>query len=68
MLVMEGPVMLRPFNFDALPTRVYRDASRSSVQDASIPALIIITAGLLVSRRWIIKARLAGSNQPSAPA
>lgn len=56
--------MLRPFNFDALPTRVYQDASRSSVQDASIPAFIITTAGLmpglLVSRSLDHKGETGG--------
>lgn len=51
---LPATIMLRPFNFNTLATLVYEDASRSKVQDASIPALIIILAGLfpvlLVSR------------------
>ncbi len=44
---LPATIMLRPFNFNTLATLVYEDASRSKVQDASIPALIIIAAGLI---------------------
>ncbi|WP_082760247.1 ABC transporter permease [Agrobacterium bohemicum] len=44
---LPATIMLRPFNFNTLATLVYEDASRSKVQDASIPALIIILAGLI---------------------
>lgn len=44
---LPATIMLRPFNFNTLATLVYEDASRSKVQDASIPALIIIMAGLI---------------------
>lgn len=51
---LPATIMLRPFNFNTLATLVYEGASRSRVQEASIPALIIIAAGLvpvlLVSR------------------
>lgn len=51
---LSATILLRPFNFSTLATLVYEDASRSRVEDASVPALIIIAAGLvpviLVSR------------------
>jgi iron(III) transport system permease protein len=51
---LPATILLRPFNFNTLATLVYEDASRAKVEDAAIPALIIILAGLapviLVSR------------------
>lgn len=51
---LPATILLRPFSFNTLATLVYEDASRSRVQDAALPALIIILAGLvpvmLVSR------------------
>ncbi|NTJ41413.1 iron ABC transporter permease [Agrobacterium larrymoorei] len=51
---LPATIMLRPFSFNTLATLVYESASRSRVQDAALPALIIIAAGLvpvvLVSR------------------
>jgi iron(III) transport system permease protein len=51
---LPATILLRPFNFNTLATLVYEDASRARVEDAAIPALIIILAGLapviLVSR------------------
>jgi iron(III) transport system permease protein len=51
---LSATILLRPFNFNTLATLVYEDASRARVEDASVPALIIILAGLvpviLVSR------------------
>jgi iron(III) transport system permease protein len=44
---LPATIMLRPFNFNTLATLVYEDASRSRVQDAALPALIIIAAGLI---------------------
>jgi iron(III) transport system permease protein len=44
---LPATILLRPFNFNTLATLVYESASRSRVQDASIPALIIIAAGLV---------------------
>ncbi len=41
--------MLRPFNFNTLATLVYESASRARVQDAALPALVIIAAGLVPS-------------------
>ncbi len=47
-------LLLRPFNFNTLATLVYEDASRARIEDASVPAVIIVLAGLvpviLVSR------------------
>jgi iron(III) transport system permease protein len=51
---LSATILLRPFNFNTLATLVYEDASRSQVANASVPAIIIIVAGLvpaiLVSR------------------
>ena len=44
---LPATIMLRPFNFNTLSTMVYESASRSRVQDAALPALVIIAAGLL---------------------
>ncbi len=44
---LPATMMLRPFNFNTLATLVYESASRARVQDASIPALVIIAAGLV---------------------
>jgi iron(III) transport system permease protein len=44
---LSATIMLRPFGFNSLATLVYEDASRSRVEDASVPALIIILAGLI---------------------
>ncbi len=44
---LPATIMLRPFNFNTLSTMVYESASRSRVQDAALPALVIITAGLV---------------------
>ena len=44
---LSATILLRPFNFNTLATLVYEDASRSQVPDASVPALIIVLAGLV---------------------
>ena len=44
---LPATIMLRPFNFNTLSTMVYESASRSRVQDAALPALVIIAAGLV---------------------
>lgn len=44
---LPATIMLRPFNFNTLSTMVYENASRSRVQDAALPALVIIAAGLV---------------------
>ena len=44
---LSATMLLRPFNFNSLATLVYEDASRAKIEDASIPALIIIAVGLI---------------------
>lgn len=44
---LPATILLRPFGFNTLATLVYENASRAKVQDASVPAIIIIVAGLL---------------------
>ena len=44
---LSATIMLRPFNFNTLATLVYEDASRAKIEDASVPALIIVLAGLV---------------------
>ena len=44
---LSATILLRPFNFNTLATLLYEDASRGKVQDASVPAMIIILAGLI---------------------
>ncbi|TCT38866.1 ABC transporter permease [Martelella mediterranea] len=44
---LSATILLRPFNFNTLATLVYEDASRSQVESASVPAMIIILAGLI---------------------
>lgn len=44
---LSATIMLRPFNFNTLATLVYEDASRAMVENASVPAMIIILAGLI---------------------
>ncbi|TZG38718.1 iron ABC transporter permease [Agrobacterium sp. B1(2019)] len=44
---LPATILLRPFGFNTLATLVYEDASRARVQDAAVPAIIIIIAGLI---------------------
>lgn len=44
---LPATILLRPFSFNTLATLVYEDASRSMVQAASVPALIIIATGII---------------------
>ncbi|MEO1985816.1 MAG: iron ABC transporter permease [Martelella sp.] len=44
---LSATILLRPFNFNTLATLVYEDASRAEVESASVPAIIIILAGLI---------------------
>nr|WP_244629651.1 iron ABC transporter permease [Martelella limonii] len=44
---LSATILLRPFNFNTLATLVYEDASRAEVESASVPAMIIILAGLI---------------------
>ena len=40
-------LLLRPFNFETLPTYVYQFAKDELLEEAALPALIIVTAGIL---------------------
>ena len=44
---LSATILLRPFNFNTLATLVYEDASRAEIESASVPAIIIILAGLI---------------------
>ena len=44
---LPATLILRPFNFETLATRVYRLASDERLAEASTAALIIVTLGLL---------------------
>lgn len=44
---LSATILLRPFNFNTLATLVYEDASRAQIENASIPALIIVLVGLI---------------------
>jgi iron(III) transport system permease protein len=49
-------LLLRPFDFNTLATKVYDSASLSQFEDAALPAVIIVLAGLapvaLLSRQF----------------
>ncbi len=40
-------LLLRPFNFETLPTYVYQYAKDELLEEAALPALIIVAAGIL---------------------
>ena len=44
---LPATLILRPFNFDTLATHVYTYASLSQIEEAALPALTIVLAGLL---------------------
>jgi len=44
---LPATLILRPFNFDTLATNVYTYASLSDIQNAALPSLTIVIAGLL---------------------
>ena len=44
---LSATILLRPFNFNTIATLVYEDASRAEVESTSVPAMIIILAGLI---------------------
>ena len=44
---LPATLVLRPFNFDTLATRVYRLASDERLAEASIAAILIVLLGLL---------------------
>lgn len=43
---LPATLLLRPFNFDTLATRVYSQASLERIGDAAAPALVVIAVGL----------------------
>ena len=44
---LPATLILRPFNFETLATQVYNYASVGQIEDAAIPALMIVTIGIL---------------------
>ena len=44
---LPATLVMRPFNFNTLATLVYEDASRAKVEDAGVPAIIIVAVGLI---------------------
>jgi iron(III) transport system permease protein len=44
---LPATLILRPFNLETLATRTYRLASDERLAEASIPALILLAAGML---------------------
>ncbi|MFN0262520.1 ABC transporter permease [Tepidamorphus sp. 3E244] len=44
---LSATVLLRPFNFDTLATLVYQTTVRGAFEDAALPALTIVAAGLV---------------------
>jgi iron(III) transport system permease protein len=56
---LPATLILRPFNFDTLATRVYRLASDERLADASLPAIVIVLVGvipvLLLQRSSVVR-------------
>lgn len=44
---LSATILLRPFNFETLATLVYQTTARGAVEDAALPALAIVAAGLV---------------------
>jgi iron(III) transport system permease protein len=44
---LPATLLLRPFNFETLATRVHEKASLENLGDASPPALLVMAVGLL---------------------
>lgn len=44
---LPATILLRPFNFNTLATSVFEAASREAFEDAALPALAIVLAGLV---------------------
>lgn len=44
---LPATLILRPFNFDTLATHVYTYASLSQIEEAALPAITIVIAGLI---------------------
>ena len=61
---LPATLMLRPFDFDTLATRVYTHASREDLEGAAPAALLVTAAGLIpvifLSVSWWRKQRSTG--------
>jgi len=44
---LPATLILRPFNFETLATQIYGKASLGLIEEAAVPALLIITTGIL---------------------
>ncbi len=44
---LPATLLLRPFNFDTLATHVYTYASLSALEEAALPAMTIVLAGII---------------------
>ena len=44
---LSATILLRPFNFDTLATLVYQTTARGAFEDAALPSLAIVAAGLV---------------------
>ena len=44
---LPATLILRPFDFETLATQIYTFASLGQMEDAALPALIILTVGLV---------------------
>lgn len=60
---LPATLILRPFNLETLATRTYRLASDERLTEASIPALILLAAGLIP----VIMLTRSGPRSPRAP-
>ena len=54
---LPATLILRPFNFETLATRVYRLASDERLAEASTAALVIVAVGLLPTALLVIQGR-----------
>jgi len=64
---LPATLVLRPFNFNTLAVRAYEMASDERLQDAALPALTIMLAGLIpviVLSRSIANSRSSRSQEP----
>ena len=44
---LSATILLRPFNFETLATLVYSTTARGAYEDAALPALAIVAAGIV---------------------
>ena len=44
---LPATLILRPFNFETLATQVYNYASVGQIEDAALPALVIVSVGII---------------------